>query len=204
MYHRGSPGVRRLCADRRPRFQVGFAVRLGRPRASTEDAAVKNLVLFALWFLSLILFTTTGTAAEKKELKTEPPMTNARLEEILRRLEPALKGGNGRWQMMREGIPVMVMTDESHNRMRIIAPAGEVKQVDPEVLMKMMEANFVAALDARYTVFNGIVWAAFIHPLDSLIERDLVSGLKQVTTLVKTTGTSYSSSELHFGPQEQK
>jgi hypothetical protein len=146
----------------------------------------------------------TAHAAEEKALKTEESMTNARLEEILRRLEPGLKGGDGRWQMMREGIPVMVMTDETQNRMRIIAPAAEVKQVDPEVLMKMMEANFVAALDARYAVFKGIVWAAFIHPLDSLVERDLMSGLKQVTTLVKTTGTSYSSSELHFGPSYEE
>jgi hypothetical protein len=132
-------------------------------------------------------------------LNAEATMTNARLEEILRRLEAGLKGGDGRWQMMREGIPVLVMTDEHHNRMRIIAPAAEVKQVDPEALLKMMEANFVAALDARYAVFKGIVWAAFIHPLDSLVERDLISGLKQVTTLVKTTDTSYSSSELQFG-----
>jgi hypothetical protein len=171
----------------------------------TEDTAMRRTVLLPLWVLSLILFATTADAAEEKQLKTEAPMTNARLGEILRRLEPEVKGGDGRWQIMREGIPVLVMTDESHNRMRIIAPAAEVKQIDPEVLVKMMEANFVAALDARYAVFNDIVWAAFIHPLDSLVERDLISGLKQVTTLVKTTGTSYSSSELHFGPSpEQK
>lgn len=161
-------------------------------------------VLLPVWFFSLLLLTATASSAEKKELKTEAPMTNARLEQILKTVEPSVKGGGGRWQMIREGIPVMVMTDESHNRMRIIAPAAEVKQVDPEALMKMMEANFVAALDARYAVFKGIVWAAFIHPLDSLIERDVLSGLNQVITLVKTTGTSYSSSELQFGPSYEK
>jgi hypothetical protein len=119
-------------------------------------------------------------------------------------LDPALKGSDGQWQMTREGLSLMVLADESHNRMRIIAPAAEAKELNPEVLMKVMEANFVAALDARYAVFKGIVWAAFIHPLDSLVERDLISGLKQVTTLVKTTGTSYSSSELHFGPSHEE
>lgn len=131
-------------------------------------------------------------------------MTNARLDQILKTVEPGVKGGSGRWQMVREGIPLMVLTDESHNRMRVIAPAAEVEQVNPEILMKMMEANFVAALDARYAVFKGVVWAIFIHPLDSLIERDLISALKQVTTLVKTTGTSYSSSELQFGPSYEE
>jgi len=106
--------------------------------------------------------------------------------------------------MVRDNVSVMILTDESHNRMRIIAPAADVKQFDQQVLMKMMEANFATALDARYAIFKGIVWAAFIHPLDSLRERDLISGLKQVTTLVKTTGTSYSSSDLQFGPSYQE
>lgn len=35
-------------------------------------------------------------------------------------------------------------------------------------------------------------------------ERDLVSGLQQVVTLVKTAGTTYSSSDLHFGPSYQE
>jgi hypothetical protein len=63
-----------------------------------------------------------------------------------------------------------------------------------------MEANFLTALDARYAVFKGIVWAVFIYPLNSLLEKDFVSALDQVTTLTKTTGTTYSSSELQFGP----
>src|SRR5918995_634854 len=107
---------------------------------------MKHTVLPAVWFLSLVIF----HATEEKELKTEAPMTNARLEEILRRLDPALKGSDGQWQMTREGLSLMVLADESHNRMRIIAPAAEAKELNPEVLMKVMEANFVAALDARY------------------------------------------------------
>lgn len=152
-------------------------------------------------FLTALLFMAgTGHAGEANTLTPEEPMTNARLEEILRTVEPNVKGGNGQWQMVRDGIPVMILTDESHNRMRVIAPAAEVKKINPQVLTRMMEANFATALDARYAIFKGMVWAAFIHPLDSLRERDLVSGLQQVITLVKTTGTTFSSSELQFGP----
>jgi hypothetical protein len=157
-----------------------------------------------LWFLPTILVMATANyAADGKGLKAEGPMTNARLEAILKTVEPNVKGGNGRWEMVRDSVPVMVLTDESHNRMRVIAPAAEVKQVDQQILMRMMEANFARALDARYAFFNGIFWAAFIHPLDSLRERDLISGLQQVVTLVKTTGTTFSSSELQFGPSYQ-
>ncbi len=157
-----------------------------------------------LWFLPTILVMATANyAADGKGLKAEGPMTNARLEAILKTVEPNVKGGNGRWEMVRDGVPVMVLTDESHNRMRVIAPASELKQVDQQILMRMMEANFARALDARYAIFQGIVWAAFIHPLDSLRERDFISGLQQVISLVKTTGTTYSSSELQFGPSYQ-
>lgn len=157
-----------------------------------------------LWFLPTILVMATANyAADGKGLKAEGPMTNARLEAILKTVEPNVKGGNGRWEMVRDGVPVMILTDESHNRMRVIAPAAEVKQVDQQILMRMMEANFATALDARYAVFNAIVWAAFIHPLDSLQERDLISGIHQVTTLVKSTGTTFSSSGLQFAPSYQ-
>jgi hypothetical protein len=170
-----------------------------------EDAAMKKKVFLALWFLPVLLLITKANPAEdRKGLISEEPMTNARLERILRTLESNVKGGNGQWRVVRDGIPVMILTDETHNRMRVIAPAAEVKEVDQKILMRMMEANFATALDARYAIFKGIVWSAFIHPLDSLRERDLISGLQQVITLVKTTGTSYSSSSLQFGPAYQE
>ncbi len=165
---------------------------------------MKNKIFLGLWFLPLIFWTATANPAEKKgESKTEL-MTNARLEQILKSAEPSTKGGSGQWQMVRDNVPVVILTDESHNRMRVIAPAADVKQMDQQMLTKMMEANFMTALDARYAIFKGIVWAAFIHPLDSLRERDLISALSQVTTLVKTTGSSYSSSELRFGPSYEE
>ncbi|MBI4490020.1 MAG: hypothetical protein HY694_13105 [Deltaproteobacteria bacterium] len=164
----------------------------------------KRSSLAACFLTALLLMAGTGHAGEANTLKPEGPMTNARLEAILKTVEPNVKGSNGRWEMVRDGVPVMVLTDESHNRMRVIAPASELKQVDQQILMRMMEANFARALDARYAVFQGIVWAAFIHPLDSLRERDLISGLQQVISLVKTTGTTFSSSELQFGPSYQE
>lgn len=155
----------------------------------------------AACFLTAVLFmASTSHAGEANTLTPEESMTNARLEQILRTLEPNVKGGKGQWQMVRDGIPVMILTDESHNRMRVIAPAAELQKVDQQVLTRMMEANFATALDARYAIFKDIIWAAFIHPLDSLRERDLISAFQQVVTLVKTTGTTYSSSGLQFGP----
>ena len=162
---------------------------------------MKKRVFLAVWFLPLFLLAAgASTASDERELKPEEPMASAALEQILKRLEPNTTGGNGRWEMLRDGVPVLIWGNESHNRMRAMAPITEVKRVDQEILMTMMEANFATALDARYTVFEGIVWAVFNHPLDSLRERDFISGLQQVVTLVKTAGTTYSSSDLRFGP----
>lgn len=162
---------------------------------------MKKRVLLAVWFLSLLLLAArAGTASDERESKPEEPMTSAALERILKTIEPKTSGSSGRWEMLRDGVPVLIWGNESHNRMRAMAPVTEVKRVDQEILMRMMEANFATALDARYTVFEEIVWAVFSHPLDSLRERDLLSGLQQVVTLVKTAGTTYSSSDLRFGP----
>ncbi|NJL83304.1 MAG: hypothetical protein HC890_10765, partial [Chloroflexaceae bacterium] len=57
-------------------------------------------------------------------------------------------------------------------------------------------------LDARYAVSNGVVFAAFVHPLSTLDERDFLSALRQVSQLVRNFGTSYSSGALSFGPGE--
>lgn len=62
-----------------------------------------------------------------------------------------------------------------------------------------MEANFHSALDARYAVSDGVLYSAFIHPLASLTERDLISGIGQTRQLALTFGRKYSSGALHFG-----
>ena len=68
----------------------------------------------------------------------------------------------------------------------------------------MLVANFHNALDARYAVSNGNVFAAFLHPLSSLEENDLRSALRQVSQLVANFGTTYSSGGLQFAPGEEE
>lgn len=168
------------------------------------------------WWLLGIVFglMTTGTvmgAAQEiphrdmsggERARVEGNMDLPRLEGIMRRLVPGVKGQDGFWEMVVEGVEVTVIASSDHNRMRVIAPVASADQLEPQVLHRMMEANFTSALDVRYAIFQGVVWAAFLHPLDSLTERDLRSALYQVVTLVKTTGTSYSSSGLSFGGAE--
>jgi len=158
---------------------------------------MKKLVSLICYVMLLGLSLAKAYPAEDtKELTPEQPMTNAMLEKVLQRVQPGVKGGDGRWLIVRQGIPLLIFTDEIHNRLTIVAPAAEVTNVNRDMLMRMIEANFVSALDVRYAAFQGTIWAMFVHPFDSLRERDLLSALRQVVTLVETTGTTYSSSEL--------
>ena len=67
----------------------------------------------------------------------------------------------------------------------------------------MLEANFHSALDGRYAISNGMVYAAYIHPLSPLRPEEVRSALRQVAELGKTFGTTYSSGELLFGVSSQ-
>lgn len=107
----------------------------------------------------------------------EAGMDLARLGRILKRAAPDVTGQEGSWELVMGGTKVIVIADQEHNRMRVIAPVADAGQVTPEVLRQMMEANFTGALDVRYAMFQGVVWAAFLHPLDSLTERELRSAL---------------------------
>ena len=97
---------------------------------------------------------------------------------------------------------LMVITDENANRMRImmpIQPFDPEKAEDLQTALIALHANYDRALDARYAISDGFLWSAFIHPLGSLTEEDLDSALRQVQTLRKNTGTTYSSGALIFG-----
>ena len=69
----------------------------------------------------------------------------------------------------------------------------------PELLYRLMQANFDTALDARYAIAQKVIWTAYLHPLGSLGEAQFVSGLAQVVTLAENFGTTFSSGAMTFG-----
>lgn len=88
--------------------------------------------------------------------------------------------------------------DEQHDRMRIIVPIAERSKITSDQLEKAMNANFHTALDARYAVNKGILYAAFIHPLSPLTQAQLESGFYQTATLAVTFGKECTSGALTF------
>eukprot|EP01063_Lacrimia_lanifica_P002548 TRINITY_DN11341_c0_g1_i1.p1 TRINITY_DN11341_c0_g1~~TRINITY_DN11341_c0_g1_i1.p1 ORF type:complete len:253 (+),score=66.19 TRINITY_DN11341_c0_g1_i1:59-817(+) len=126
---------------------------------------------------------------------------NSELHEVLSEAfgDALMRVGPGRWRALTpEGLQFQCMTDERANRMRFIIPVMPVGGAPKEFLTRLLEANFHSALDARYAIAQGLVWSVFLHPLRSLGYEGARQHLSQVMRLARTTGTSYSSSDLVF------
>ena len=126
-------------------------------------------------------------------------MTTSAIGKLLDSYLTELEGGNGFWRGMREEVQIFVLSDESHDRMRIMAPIGELKALEGKVLQMLLEANYDRALDAKYAMRGKELWSVSVHPLATLAPDDFASFLDQVVRLVKNTGSTYASSDLVFG-----
>lgn len=131
-------------------------------------------------------------------------MDNEKLGKILYVMADTLAGQEGNWQFMVEGMMMVCLTDEIHNRMRIITPIKELKDMEESELKETLEANFHSALDVKYAVSEDIMWAVYIHPLNELTKDQAIDAIRQLYNASATYGTSYSSTELVFPKSEDR
>ena len=125
-------------------------------------------------------------------------MTTAAISKLIESYLTELEGRPGFWRGVKDEVPVYVFTDDRNDRMRLMAPIGELKEMDAEILQVLLQANYDRALDAHYALRGLEVWSVSVHPLATLAPDDFASFLEQVVKLVKNTGTSYASSDLVF------
>ena len=130
-------------------------------------------------------------------------MTNSDLEKIIYVVADSVRGNTGNWQFMLQDRILICITDETHNRMRIISPIIEQKKLAYTDMLKLMEANFHTALDVKYAISDDILWSVFIHPLKELSKDQALNAINQVYTAAESYGTTYHSTNLTF-PDKQK
>lgn len=140
-------------------------------------------------------------SSKSTDSKAAHPMTNERLDGLLRQVSAEVSGENGYWQFNIGGRDLIVVTDTTHNRMRIMTPVGPQSQLDEDELTRLLEANFSSALDAKYALRQDTLWSVFTHPLAELTEEQFLDCLAQVANLANNFGSSYASSNLIFGRQ---
>lgn len=130
----------------------------------------------------------------------EGSMTLEHMGEIIARLDPEAENVENRfWRFKIENLPVIVVTDAQNNRMRILVGIRSAKEMTSEEIMRVMQANFDSALDARYAIAKDILWSAFIHPLRTLHTKQFIAAIGQTVNLALTYGTTYTSGLLTYG-----
>jgi hypothetical protein len=136
---------------------------------------------------------------DEHEQLPEGPMTAERLAELILRVDEDAMLEGASWQFKVADIDTIVVFDIAADRMRIIIPITRADELEPEHLLRIMQANFDSALDARYAIGQELLWGTFIHPLGSLTDEEFLVGLGQTVNVVVSFGTSYSSGMLIYG-----
>lgn len=159
-----------------------------------------------LAMLSPVMAQTAQPDATEPETETGPrapvegSMTLEIMGEIIVRLDADAKQPRpGYWQFTIDKRPVLVITDKSAGRMRIMVPVAQADQLTDRDLLRIAQANFDTALDSRYAIARNILWSVYIHPLRELYQRQFITAIGQTVNLAVTYGSTYSSGALTFG-----
>lgn len=126
-------------------------------------------------------------------------MDNRKMSRILSKEAQKVEGDLGNWQVIYGNRGVYIITDANANRMRIMTPVIELKDIKKKEYQTLLEANFDRALDAKYCIYEQYLMTVFTHPLKELSEEQFIDALRQVVTLAYNYGTSYTSTDLVFG-----
>jgi hypothetical protein len=140
-----------------------------------------------------------AAAHAQQTQQPEARMTMERLAQIVTAVDPDVIRQGNVLQFTLDDIPVMVIADPDADRMRAMVPIRSAEGLEPEELMRLMQANFDSALDARYAVAQGRLWGVFIHPLSPLERAQFLSGLVQTINVARTYGQTYSGGAQVFG-----
>ena len=98
-----------------------------------------------------------------------------------------------------DGVQIYLITDESANRMRLMAGVVKESDLSQTDLATLLEANFDRALDAKYALSDGVLWSVFTHPLKELEKEQVIDAFYQVKNLVNNYGSTYNSTDFLFG-----
>ena len=129
---------------------------------------------------------------------SDSKMDNEKLERLILKLGENMEGQPGFWQFEFAQRRLICLTDESHDRMRLMTPVATSEHLSPELVLECLKANFDRALDARYCLNGDTLWTAFIHPLGSLSSTQFASACSQVVEAADNFGSKFSSGGLSF------
>ncbi len=173
-------------------------------RSRTEHKIANRFLTLIVIVLAVLGFSCTsaqeGDANEPDgpEAFVDRPMTAERLGELILSIDDQATLDGNSWFFKVLDLDVVMVYDIGADRMRIVIPIGKADDLEDGKLLRLMQANFDSALDARYAIARGLVWGAYIHPLSTLTDEEFLVGLGQTANVVLTFGSSYSSGLFMF------
>jgi len=142
---------------------------------------------------------TPENAPEQKKPLAKALAAQQKLDGLIKMMDSeAVRNGNS-WQFTLSERQIFVITDTAADRMRVMSPIANAAGLSGNLLERMLQANYDAALDARYAIAQNVVWSVFVHPLISLEEKDFLSGTAQTVVAAQTYGTTFSSGMFVYG-----
>ncbi len=142
----------------------------------------------------MLVYSLAANAQEQDHM-----MDNKQLGLLIGKTAEIKKESPGYWEVKYKDWLLLIITDEKNNRMRIIAPVAEEKDVKKTEFKTLLEANFDRALDVKYAFSNGYLWSVFAHPLKVLTDEEFIDAMDQVFMLAATYGSTYQSTNMIFG-----
>jgi hypothetical protein len=125
-------------------------------------------------------------------------MSSQKLLELITQVSDTVTTNGNSIRFLYKQRPLFCIHDENANRMRIISPILETKDLEEEQLLNALVANFHSALDVKYALSDEIMWSVFIHPLIELSDYQVLDAIDQVHAASITFGSTYSSTNLVF------
>ncbi|MGY8796064.1 MAG: hypothetical protein ACKVJN_13255 [Woeseiales bacterium] len=163
--------------------------------------------IFPLPYCAMIVAISLASLAIAQDQSVEPEpkgaqaeaMTAERLSALILSVDEDAQLNDTVWFFHVAELETAVIYDIAADRMRIVMPIGSTDGISNDELIRVMQANYDSALDARYAIANEQMWGVYIHPLSELSDDEFLTALGETANIVISYGTSYSSGLFMFG-----
>ena len=118
-------------------------------------------------------------------------MTIDDMEDLFKARFDRVEQVEDRWEVSVGRHRLIVMAHEDTDRLRIMVPVAAVDHPDVQTFQRLLEANFITTLDARYAIYSNVLWSVFLAPLSGVSEHLFDTAITEVLQLAGNTGTSY-------------
>ena len=95
---------------------------------------------------------------------------------------PWVEAGENFWRHTWDSGELILMLSEDHSWVRMMIPVASMAQAQP-FFQELFELNFEETTLVRYAIAQGMLWAVFNHPFQTLQVKDIDLALDCLLTL---------------------